>query len=271
MCPADAKRTTVCRSSASACDAAEVCDGVGDNCPANVLASAGTVCRPPASPCDTAEVCDGLVGTCPADTGVVDGDLDGVCDPLDDCPTAPDPAQADGDGDGTGDACDPCTNLGPVLGVKTKLAMAKLAPPGGDDRVKFKGTITVPTDPPIDPAAKGIRLVVQDENAIVVDATVPGGPLWSGGSPRPVWIYRDRAGTVDGITKVVIKQLTTPGELRCTVQGKLGTYGTPVPPVVKATLVIDSPIATTGQCGESTYTAGDVASCKFVGDRVLCK
>ena len=118
-----------------------------------------------------------------------------------------------------------------------------------------------------------VPTAVQDENSVVVDATVPGGALWSGGNPRPVWIYRDRAGTVEGITKVVVKERTPgSGELRFSVQGKLGTYGTPMPPTVKATLVIDSPIATTGQCGESTYTDGDVASCKFVGaDRVLCR
>jgi hypothetical protein len=238
-----------------------------------VLASAGTVCRPPASPCDAPEVCDGLVGTCPSDTGVVDGDGDGACDPLDDCPTVPDPAQTDGDDDGAGDACDPCTNLQPVLGVKTRLVMAKLSPPGGDDRVKFKGTITVPTDPPINPATKGVRLVVQDDVGVAVDVTVPGGPLWSGGTVRPTWIYRDRLGTVGGITKVVVKErIPGSGELRFLVQGKLGTYGRPVPPTVKATMVIDSPLATTGQCGESTYINDDIAHCKFVGvDRVLCK
>jgi hypothetical protein len=271
VCPADAKRTTVCRSAVSACDAAESCDGASDTCPADALAPSGTVCRPPAGPCDTAETCNGTSGTCPADTGVVDGDGDGICDPQDDCPTVADPAQADTDGDGIGDACDPCTTVGPPTGLKTKLTMAKLASPGGDDRVKFKGTFTVPTDPPIDPVTKGVRLLVTDgTGAVAVDATAPGGGLWTGGALRPVWIYRDRTGANDGLTKVVLKQ-RTPGEIRFTVQGKLGTYGTPLPPTVTATLVIDTPIATTGQCGEVTYTDGGAQSCKFVADRVLCK
>jgi hypothetical protein len=232
------------------------------------------VCRPPAGPCDAAETCNGTAATCPADTGVVDGDGDGACDPLDDCPSVADPGQADTDGDGEGDACDPCTNVQPVVGVKTKLMMSKLSPPGGDDRVKFKGTITVPTTPPIDPPAKGVRLLVSDETGVALDALVPGGAAWKASAGRPVWIYRDRLGTFDGITKVALKERTPgSGEIKFTVQGKLGTYGKPVPPTVKATLVIDSPVAATGQCGESTYTVGATTNtCKFVGaDRVLCK
>jgi hypothetical protein len=108
---------------------------------------------------------------------------------------------------------------------------------------------------------------------VAVDALVPGGPSWKASTGRPVWIYRDRLGTFDGITKVALKERTPgSGELKFTVQGKLGTYLKPVPPIVKATLVIDSPIAASGQCGESTYTEGTLSSCKFVGaDRVLCK
>jgi len=226
------------------------------------------------SSCDTAEVCNGSVGTCPADTGVVDGDGDGACDPLDDCPSVADPAQTDADGDGEGDACDPCTNVQPVVGVKTKLTMSKLSPPGGDDRVKFKGSITVPTAPAIDPPTKGIRLLITDANGVAIDAIVPGGPLWKAGTGRPVWVYRDHLGTYDGITKVSLKErVPGSGELKFTVQGKLGTYGRPIPPTVKATLVIDSPVAAGGQCGESTYTEGATTNtCRFVGiDRVLCK
>lgn len=37
----------------------------------------------------------------------MDGDLDGVCDLLDNCPTTPNIGQDDTDGDTAGDACDP--------------------------------------------------------------------------------------------------------------------------------------------------------------------
>jgi subtilisin-like proprotein convertase family protein len=41
-------------------------------------------------------------------TPLPDGDSDGVCDALDNCPLAANPGQTDSDGDGIGDACDNC-------------------------------------------------------------------------------------------------------------------------------------------------------------------
>jgi hypothetical protein len=43
-------------------------------------------------------------------TGCVDGDGDGVCDDVDNCPGTANPNQEDGDGDGVGDVCDNCPN-----------------------------------------------------------------------------------------------------------------------------------------------------------------
>jgi hypothetical protein len=57
----------VCRPEAGACDVAETCDGVGDDCPDDVLASSDTVCRPAAGACDVAESCSGSSPECPAD------------------------------------------------------------------------------------------------------------------------------------------------------------------------------------------------------------
>ena len=40
-----------------------------------------------------------------------------------------------------------------------------------------------------------------------------------------------------------------------------------------ATLVIDPPVATTGQCGEATFTDGTDESCRLLsaGAKLLCK
>lgn len=45
---------------------------------------------------------------------VVDGDLDGITDSRDNCPTEPNPDQMDSDGDRRGDACDACPFAGPT-------------------------------------------------------------------------------------------------------------------------------------------------------------
>ena len=66
-CPADAKSTAECRSTAGPCDDEERCDGVHDECPEDEFKPATTVCRPAAGECDIAETCTGAGPDCPAD------------------------------------------------------------------------------------------------------------------------------------------------------------------------------------------------------------
>jgi len=63
-------------------------DGIGDAC--TDVPIPATLDVPPA----------------PGSPSVVDADLDGIVDALDNCPFVPNPGQADRDGDGTGDFCD---------------------------------------------------------------------------------------------------------------------------------------------------------------------
>src|SRR5262245_24161348 len=114
-----------------------MCSGIGPTCPADTLQSAGFVCRPSASACDLAEVCAGLSIDCPADTGTPDGDGDGTCDALDNCPLVANPTQTDTDGDGAGDACDPCTNV-----RSNQLASTRPPAPAGPPMKKGGATRT---------------------------------------------------------------------------------------------------------------------------------
>jgi hypothetical protein len=68
----------------------ESCDGVNNNCPADVVQPIGAVCRLSAGPCDVQEVCTGLSGVCPPDATIPDG---APCNDNNTC-TGPDTCQA---------------------------------------------------------------------------------------------------------------------------------------------------------------------------------
>jgi len=94
-CTADVKLTSECRASVDVCDVAEVCDGVADDCPADVFEEATTECRPSAGDCDAADFCDGVGTACTADVKLTSEcrasadvcDVAEVCDGVaDDCP-----------------------------------------------------------------------------------------------------------------------------------------------------------------------------------------
>ena len=131
---------------------------------------------------------------------------------------------------------------------------------------KVSGTVTVPTTPAIDPAANGVRILVQTAaGAPVADVTVPGGPPWTQGATSSV--YRNPSG-YQGITRVIVKKIVkTPGQLRFVVVGRGMTLAvTPASLPLRATLVIDVPNASTGQCGEATFPGPAPAPhCAFSG------
>lgn len=216
-------------------------------------------------------------GSDPADAASVppagDGDGDGVADPIDDCPSVADPGQTDGDQDGLGDACDPCTS--PAALAKPKLAIAKLAAPAGDETFALSGTTTVPTTPALDPATRGIRLLLTAaDGASLLDVTVPGGAAWRA---KPTsWSYRDKLGTAGGITKLLVKGSTkAPGTLKIAVKAAHATLA-PMPASLPltATFVIDVPNATTGQCTERKFVGpAPSPACAFnkKGTALRCK
>jgi len=305
-CPADTKSTAVCRPAAGVCDVTESCDGVHDACPGDAVQPAGAVCRPAAGACDLAETCDGssvacppdavhpaattcrastgacdpaeqcsgTSASCPADVRAADSDGDGVCDLLDNCLTEANPSQADRDHDGLGDACDPCTNIVPVFATRAGIKIRHLNIPGGNV-LRMKGRMAVPTTPPSDPAARGVRVLLTDaQDGYVLDGIIPGGAGWTSNRGGTAWRYRNPAGA-HGITKVRIRMLSAPGLLSFQVGGKHGAYGaSPAAMPLKGTLVIDSPVAQTGQCGELLFAGPAPAPhCAFNASRrtLRCK
>jgi hypothetical protein len=287
-CPADAvvPSGTVCRSAAGLCDVAESCTGSTAACPPDQFQPSSFGCRPSAGVCDVAETCTGTDAQCPADTGQPDGDGDGVCDVEDDCPGIADPGQADTDGDGTGDVCDPCNNFIPVYATKAKLTMQKLVTPPGDDRFKFTGYIQVPETPFIDPANDGgVRVLLHDSlGTLVFDVSIPPGLYdtsnrvgWRINGSATAFTYKNAGAPVpliQGVYKAQVKKSTSvPGQIKFTVAGKNGSYpviGTNMP--LAGTFVIDTPYATTNQCGEAIFT-GPVTACTYTPSSgvVKCK
>ncbi len=196
-----------------------------------------------------------------------DGDGDGVPDASDNCPTIANPGQADGDGDGIGDACDPCTGGAPA--VTPRVTLAHLTTPPGDETLKLAGTATVPTTPAINPSTKGVRILVMDATgATLLDVTIPGGPPWRLAGSNSV--YRNKAG-YQGITRVLVKTIAkTPGKLRFVVQGRGLTLPAATLPL-HATLVIDVPTATTGQCADLIFTGPAHCKTKPNGTAIVCR
>ena len=201
-----------------------------------------------------------------------DQDGDGVCDADDDCPLVANADQADADGDGIGDACDPCTGAA-VAGAK--LALGKLGAPAGDDTLAFKGRMTVPVAPAIDPVTTGVRVLVDG----VLDATIPGGAFdpatrtgWKA-KKNGAFTYHNGQGGILGIAKVALKPSSkTPGLVQFAVGGKTGTHVVdPAHLPRQATLILD---AAAGQCGDASFAGPPPAPlCVYKARRarVQCK
>ena len=282
-CPSDtvAGTNVVCRPAVGVCDAAETCNG-GVNCPADGYLSASVVCRPSVGACDVPESCTGSSTSCPADTGQPDADGDGVCDLDDDCVSVPNSGQEDADGDGLGDACDPCTNAVPVHAVKPKLTLLKLAPPAGDDRFKFQGTMTVPSAA-IDPASSGVRVIVTDASGTtVLDVTIPAGfdgstgVGWRANGSGTSFLYKNSGKAtplIGGITKITVKRGKTAGEFRFSVLAKNGSYVLPTTLPVTGTFILSPPYASSNQCGDAVFPGAGSPSCAYVppAGTVKCK
>jgi cysteine-rich repeat protein len=278
-CPHDLKSRAECRPAVGACDIAEHCNGSYADCPADQFKWIFEECRASAGVCDVAEYCTGSSAACPAD-GFLDLDADGVGDQCDNCQAVSNPGQEDADGDDVGTVCDPCTNIVPVVIESPRLMIGRLNTPPGDDILKFTGSMVVPFSPAIDPVANGIRLIItaaDSPSGAILDVSIHGGLFdpatqegWSANDSG--WAYENRGApvpTLDGIDRVVLRSSTdVPGLLQIAATGRSGSY--PMVPTelpVRVTVVIDTPQATTGQCGEATFV-GEPAALRVLRGRV---
>lgn len=141
---------------------------------------------------------------------------------------------ADGyfDGDERDMGSDPAAGLSVVL-EKPVLKIVRNLPPAGDERLKIKGRVNVAArlEGPIDPAADGVRFVVEDAGGNeLFSRTVPGGSGWTVNAAGNRWKYRDStAAAVPGVRKIVIREKTprSPGEFVVRIWGRDGSFSVP--------------------------------------------
>jgi hypothetical protein len=155
----------------------------------------------------------------------------------------------------------------PTAHERARLTLSRLLPPADDEKLKFKVYFTgVPADPPIDPLANGVRfLVVDARGAARIDVTVAGGAYdpdtgagWKMRSSGASWQYRNSGRVVPrpgGIEKATLRMIgNDPGRIRFDLKGRGGDYRVDAVdlPLVP-TLVLDPPMAASGQCGEAWF------------------
>jgi len=191
----------------------EECDPIPNHgcCIGCRLAAAGTMCRAPTAACDPGGFCDGTTIECPlpVDAG------DGICI-----------------------AAAPCTDAVRLDGARAVVRSGRRA------GVTLRGTLRLPFPfaPPLDPARKGIRIVVGR-----VDATVPGGAGWHRAGRTWRWASAPRAA---GITRIVVRtSRRTPGVVRVRAQGRGPGFALSPGASLAIAVVLDP----SGQCGTAAF------------------
>ena len=164
---------------------------------------------------------------------------------------------------------------GCVTVTSPKLTLNKLNTLPGDDKLSFTGTFSLPAPitPALDPLTNGIRVLLQNAAAAVLDVTIPGGALvdpkggagWKVNTAGTIWTYTDKSPKpLAGIYQVVVQDQSkkSPGLVKLTVKGKKGIYG-----VAPETLPVSVHIAlppSDQQCAIATFAGPAPApTCKF--------
>jgi len=147
--------------------------------------------------------------------------------------------------------------------TKHRLAITKLLTGPGDDKLVFRGRAILPLMPLIKPHEKGVRVLLQDSaHTDFLDVTIPGGAYdkltkigWTMSRNGARWNYRNLGpNPPGGIYRASLRITPIPGEVVFSVLGRKGGYNFPLQNIpVRGILVVDSPLAITGQCAEGIW------------------
>jgi uncharacterized delta-60 repeat protein len=246
-----------------------------------VAAGMGTSTEITGSPEDVFTVARFFAGTC-GDSAVDPGEEcdDGNVASGDGCDQ--NCCLADADGDGICDSLDPCNGAG-LVATKPKAHVTRV---GGDlpGALTIGGTLTLPQPlvPAFDPAARGVRVVIDDADQRHLDLTIPPGTRAPGqttgwttkvAASRTTWTWTDKTKlAAGGINKVVVidRSAVTPGVMQFTIRGSASLY--PMTAPVSAIFALDG-TTSGGQCAAVTFPGplAPVCTTDTTRDTITCK
>ncbi len=174
----------------------------------------GEICGEPGLPA-CADPCTACLGCVCAPSDPVCGDA-AVCGS----------EQCESDGDcGGGLVCQDCACVNPPLCTSgIPLENVRLKSRATTFTLKFSAEALIPKPwTGVDPAVAGIHFRLDSTTGTgVVDTLLAGGAMWTTNATGTNWTYADPAGTVAGITKAVVRDLSNieDGRLRVRMKGK---------------------------------------------------
>jgi len=139
--------------------------------------------------------------------------------------------------------------------------------------VTFAGQAVIPKPwTGIDPPANGVRVVIDDASgATALDVTIPGGAAWTTNTAGTRWVYRDPAGLVAGIRRVMVtdKSVTTSGLVAWRVTGRAGPLALPDVASVRSAILLGD----ASECALTQFNGpgGSKPSCSGGTSRVKCR
>lgn len=167
---------------------------------------------------------------------------------------------------------------------RSRIRIARLDTPPGDDVLSFKGEVTLPHPiiPALAPVSTGVEIVIADATgARVVDAVLPGGAYdrntrsgWKSSRRGNKWTYVNRgAAPPAGIARVVIRDrsIRGPGLVQFDVVGRNGDYAVDAAKLpVTGLLSLRPPAVESSQCARASYVA-PAGACTMRRGTVACR
>jgi hypothetical protein len=188
----------------------------------------------------------------------------------------------------------PICSSGAII-ANAQAKVAKLAAPGGDEKLLLKGELQFPAGTPavFDPATKGAQVLVEDlgaGNAVLFELSANTVPIaggagcgsedgWSANGSGTTFTYKTKtdalppgclAGSANGLVLIKMKdKRDSDGVISFKVKVKDGSIGTPVGPL-RVTVVLGASVAESaaGECGALPFPS---EICAAKGASFKCK